>query len=100
MAGSTPILLLRRKTVIVGRIQYLQVVVFGGTDASTALGGGARGTNPLGAASILHELDVAMTAVVEFDRFALTLGEEELGGVTLKENRYVTRCVSKSAIFA
>lgn len=48
---------------VVRAVKHLERVILG-ADASTTLGGGACGTDPLDAATILHELDVAVACVV------------------------------------
>lgn len=57
-------------------VKYLERVILG-ADASTTLGSGACGADPLDTATIFHELDVAVTFVVQLDRLPLTLCEEE-----------------------
>lgn len=68
-------------------MQHLEAIVLGGANAGPALGGGARGTDPLSAAAILHELDVAVATVVQLNRFPLALGEVERGPRVCNDKR-------------
>lgn len=61
---------------IVWAMQHLQSLALG-ADACTTLGGGACGTDPLGAATVLHELHIAVAAIVQFDGLPLALGVVE-----------------------
>jgi len=91
---SSSFFLRRRKIVIVGGMQHFQAIVLRGADAGTTLCGGAGGTDPLGSAAVLHELHVAVAAVVQLDGLTLTLAEVKLGSFTWKK-KYVIRLVSK-----
>lgn len=61
---------------IVWTVQHLQSLILG-ADTCTTLGCGACGTDPFGAATVLHEFHIAMPTVVQFNRLSLTLGVVE-----------------------
>lgn len=61
---------------IVWPMEHLERVILG-ANASTTLGGGARGADPLDAATILHELDITVARIVQLDRLTLPLGVEK-----------------------
>lgn len=61
---------------IVWAVQHFQSLTFG-ADACATLGSGASGADPLGAATVLHELHIAVAAIVQFDGLPLALGVVE-----------------------
>lgn len=57
-------------------MEHLERVILG-ANASTTLGGGACGADPLDAAAIFHELDITVARIVQLDRLTLPLGVEK-----------------------
>lgn len=57
-------------------MEHLERVILG-ANASTTLGGGACGADPLDAATILHEFHITVARIVQLDRLTLPLGVEK-----------------------